>query len=219
MLELYNRVLSYESTVKSWRNNYNSTEWREASQLNKLLNNIPLNRSPRCECIEDLFFQLKRKNINQQIVNMENQNFKMQDVVIMLHGCTPVGKNSTDEQIIAMLKVSPAHIKFVKEKPSNWREICGLKEDSKGTKAKPKAKEAAKVDASKKNISLSGDNTEDEKAEESNEDEVDNSEREEELISMTNGALKTLLIERELELPKPANKENLVKAVIEAESK
>lgn len=42
-----------------------------------------------------------------------------------------VTEHSTDAEIIAMLKVSPASIKFLSEYPENWQEIVSGKKKTK----------------------------------------------------------------------------------------
>ena len=55
-------VLSYENTKSEWRGNHLSDEWQKANKLNIDLFGISLNKAQKCECIEDLFFALKRPN-------------------------------------------------------------------------------------------------------------------------------------------------------------
>ena len=67
MEERINKVLSYEKTKSEWRGNHLSIEWQEANKLNIELFGISLNKAQKCECIEDLFFALKRPNIVNKI--------------------------------------------------------------------------------------------------------------------------------------------------------
>lgn len=198
MEELINRVLKSESTKKVWRKDYNSNEFKEASAVNKLLNDIPLNRSPKCECLEDLFFQLKRINLKQTINTMKNKQFFLKDVVIMLHGCQPISNKSTDEQMISLLKLSPAHISKFENYPKNWKEICEI-EEKETEEETPEVEEPV--------------------IEEIEEETPEDNSRELELYSMKNGELKVILLKLVEELPKPAKKNDLIKAILEAENK
>ncbi len=126
------KVLSYEKTKSIWRGNSLSTEWIEANKLNITLFGISLNKAQKCECIEDLFFALKRPNITNKIIEkMEKQFHVKKGAVIMSFGVDTITEHSTDAQCISALKHNPVLIKFFDKVPENWEKIVGIKEDIK----------------------------------------------------------------------------------------
>ena len=126
------KVLSYEKTKSIWRGNHLSDEWQEANKLNITLFGISLNKAQKCECIEDLFFALKRPNITNKIIEiMEKQFHVKKGAVIMSFGVDTITEHSTDVQCISALKHNPALIKFFEKVPENWQKIVGLVEDVK----------------------------------------------------------------------------------------
>ena len=115
-----NKVLSYENTKQVWRSNPNSTEWIEANELNVLLFDIQLNKSAKCECIEDLFFALKRDNIINKITEkMEKEFFVKKGVLIQSFNHDAISEHSTDAECLEALKISPEIIKFFDKVP-DW---------------------------------------------------------------------------------------------------
>jgi hypothetical protein len=132
MEEEINKVLSYEKTKSIWRGNHLSTEWIEANKLNITLFGISLNKAQKCECIEDLFFALKRPNITNKIIEkMEKQFHVKKGAVIMSFGVDTITEHSTDKQCISALKHNPVLIKFFDKVPENWKKIVGIVEDVK----------------------------------------------------------------------------------------
>jgi hypothetical protein len=126
------KVLSYEKTKSIWRGNHLSYEWQEANKLNITLFGISLNKAQKCECIEDLFFALKRPNITNKITEkMEKQFHVKKGAVIMSFGVDTITEHSTDKQCISALKHNPVLIKFFEKVPENWQKIVGLVEDVK----------------------------------------------------------------------------------------
>ena len=127
-----NKVLSYEKTKSEWRGNHLSIEWQEANRLNIDLFGISLNKAQKCECIEDLFFALKRPNIVNKIKEkMENQFHVKKGSVVMSFGADTITEHSTDKQCISALKHNPTLIKFFEKVPENWQKLVGIKEDIK----------------------------------------------------------------------------------------
>lgn len=149
--QLIESVKASEATKNNWRNKHDSEEFRNASKLNKLIFDKPLNHAKKCECIEDLFFYLNRKNVKSQIMVKQKKVFVLMPgkiVTSFLHETISV--HSTDEQCIEALKASPGIIKFFKSYPENWREICNLpplEVESKETDSAPEIEEAHKVNA------------------------------------------------------------------------
>jgi len=132
MQEQIDKVLSYESTKSEWRGNSLSKEWNEANQLNISLFGISLNKAQKCECIEDLFFALKRPNIvNKIIEKMEKQFHVKKGSVVMSFNADTITEHSTDVQCISALKSNPNLIKFFDKVPENWQKIVGIVEDVK----------------------------------------------------------------------------------------
>lgn len=125
--QLIESVKASEATKSIWRNKHDSEEFRNASKLNKLIFDKPLNHAKKCECIEDLFFYLNRKNVKLQIMEKQKKVFVLMPgkiVTSFLHETISV--HSTDEQCIEALKASPGIIKFFKSYPENWKEVCEL---------------------------------------------------------------------------------------------
>lgn len=122
MENLIKEVLASESTKNQWRNKYDSIEFKNATKLNKLLFGIHLNQSVGCQCVEDLFFYIKRKN------NFMNK-FKLRKGLVVtsfLHAT--ITEHSSDAEFINALKVSPGAIKYFTEYPENWKDIVSGKE-------------------------------------------------------------------------------------------
>lgn len=127
-------VLLSERTKKIWRDDFNSTEYKQASELNKILFGIPLNQMKGCQCVDDLFALIKHKynneeNINLKIKQMENKFRLKKDVLIMSHQLgDPISNNNlTDEMAIRILKLSRKNIDRFEVYPSNWAELLGDK--------------------------------------------------------------------------------------------
>ncbi len=135
MEERINRVLSYEKTKSEWRGNHLSDEWQEANKLNIDLFGISLNKAQKCECIEDLFFALKRPNIVNKITEIMEKEFHVKKgSVVMSFGADTITEHSTDKQCISALKNNPMLIKYFEKVPENWQSIVGLVEDVKEVK-------------------------------------------------------------------------------------
>ena len=128
-------VLSYENTKSEWRGNHLSDEWQKANKLNIDLFGISLNKAQKCECIEDLFFALKRPNIVNKIIEIMEKEFHVKKgSVVMSFGADTITEHSTDKQCISALKHNPTLIKFFEKVPENWQSIVGLVEDVKEVK-------------------------------------------------------------------------------------
>ena len=127
-LERIKYVLSLEGTKKNWRKKHSSVEFQKASQLNRELFGMPLNKVAKCKCIEDMFFMLHRLNVEKlQTINKIKMNqFKLKKgKLITLHGMATAytEHNMTDEKAISLLKISKGHIKSFEEYPSNWESL------------------------------------------------------------------------------------------------
>ena len=122
-------VRGYESTKHIWRKNINSKEYKESSDLAKIIAGEGFNRSnPNCGCIDELFILLK--SFNEERINFKlkqmNGKFKLIDGKVIsfpkksLH---LTNANLTDELAIELLKAYPAHIVSFEVAPTNWREL------------------------------------------------------------------------------------------------
>lgn len=132
MEEKIQEVLSYEKTKQVWRSNTNSKEWIEANKLNFLLFGTHLNKSAKCECIEDLFFALKMDNITNKITKkMEKEFLVRKGVLIQSFNHDAISEHSSDEECINALNANPAIIKFFDKVPDWFKE---------GKKKKPSVK-------------------------------------------------------------------------------
>jgi hypothetical protein len=212
MKELIERVKKTEKTISTWRNNHLSKEWKEANEVNIFLAGIPLNRQRGCQCIEDLFFLIKRSNINQVIkIEMSRKFVLKPGKVVMLHGCTPITDKASDEQLIKLLKLSPAHLVNFVSYPENWEEICGVK-----PKTKPKAAAVEKERLAQEARAAEAEAKAEAKAEPKAEA---NSDRKNELLELKNDDLKNIILdEQKQELPDNKNKENLIDCILAFES-
>lgn len=116
-------VLSYEKTKQIWRSNPNSIEWIEANKLNLLLFGIGLNKSAKCECIEDLFFALKRDNIINKITQkMEKEFVVRKGVLIQSFNHDAISEHSTDQECINALNANRGIEKFFDKIPDWFKE-------------------------------------------------------------------------------------------------
>lgn len=132
MQEKIDKVLSYEKTKHIWRGNHTSQEWIEANELNYLLFGINLNRSLKCECIEDLFFALKRPNISNKITEkMEKEFLVKKGVLIQSFNHDAISEHSTDEQCINALRANAGIEKYFDKIPDWFKD---------GKKKKPSIK-------------------------------------------------------------------------------
>lgn len=221
--QLIESVKASEATKSNWRNKHDSEEFRNASKLNKLIFDKPLNHAKKCECIEDLFFYLNRKNVKSQIMEKQKKVFVLMPwkiVTSFLHETISV--HSTDEQCIEALKASPGIIKFFKSYPENWREICKLPPleiESKETDSAPEIEEAHTVNAEDLNENPGEDLNEGEKIEiPANEEEAqietDSAfEIPSNLESMKVAEIKTFLAEKEIDFDSNLKKDELIQFV------
>lgn len=145
MKELIESVKATEKTKSIWRSNPNSNEWQNANKLNRLLFGIPLNSSAKCECIEDLFFMLKRENVEQKIIiTMEKKFILKKGKLIQSSKFGHIGEQTSDEVMIKALTDSPALIKHFKSVPEDWKKICSVKEEKKTNSERPTSPEERK---------------------------------------------------------------------------
>jgi hypothetical protein len=124
MEELIQIVLSNQSTLKDWKNDFRSEEYTLASNLNFRLFGMHLNQIKGCECVDDLYRHLNNKHKINSIMAKENAQFVYTDKVTTLHGLKKViSKNSSEEDLKMLLRISPAHIVYFERYPENWEEI------------------------------------------------------------------------------------------------
>jgi len=122
------KVLENEPKKNIWRGDYLSEEWNLASELNKILFDIPLNQSRNCHCIEDLYFMLKNPKVIIKIKNKMEQLFKLRkDTVLTSFDFNTITENSSDAECIAALKKYPALIKHFSKYPENYLEMVNGK--------------------------------------------------------------------------------------------
>ena len=203
MIELIESVLKNQSTVDVWKNDFKSKEYEQAGELNKLLFGIPLNRTVGCQCVNDLYIYLNNKHKKQYLMNLENRQFLIkQNKLIQLHGLGKVlSSHSSEEDCIKLLKDNPSQIAHFERYPANWKEIVNGETEE--------AEEVEEVEET--------DEVENVETEKTQEEEEPNNNRKEELEAMTTKALKSLIIEKELEIPK-GNKGVLVQFILDAEA-
>ena len=128
MTTLLDIVKQSEKTKNIWREDYNSTEWKNANKLNILLYGMSLNQKPKCSCLEDLFFMLKSNNINQKFKDKMEQKFKIKKgkLVSSFKFGFHLSEQSNDEQIMEALRLDPNLIVYFDSYPENWKIVVGL---------------------------------------------------------------------------------------------
>jgi hypothetical protein len=132
LIEQIKLVKSFKATVSSWKNDFQSEEYKQASKLNKLLFDIPLNKVRNCDCVHDLFAYisgLDEQKIKQKQISMES-NFKLKNnAVIQVHGLSIIltNANITDEKALQLLDKYPGHIVSFEKYPTNWKSLIGKK--------------------------------------------------------------------------------------------
>jgi hypothetical protein len=128
MTTLLDIVKQSEKTKNIWREDYNSTEWKNANKLNILLYGISLNQKPKCSCLEDLFFMLKSNNINQKFKDKMEQKFKIKKgkLVSSFKFGFHLSEQSNDEQIMEALRLDPNLIVYFDSYPEDWKIVVGL---------------------------------------------------------------------------------------------
>jgi hypothetical protein len=151
--ELINRVVASKATKQSWRNKHDSIEWLEANAVNKSLFSDVFSRSKNCGCIDDFFYLLELKLNKQSITQIMEKEFVLKKGKLIMSFGAEVNENSTDEQMILLLKSNKKHADKFAKLPKNWEEIVDnysakkVKEVA-GTPSKvkkPRAKKADKV--------------------------------------------------------------------------
>lgn len=143
--ERIEKLLKDESTRHEWGNRFTSEEWKNATAVNKHIFGLHLNQSPGCECLDDLFKYVRHANNKHAIIMDKERNFRIKKgLVIKVHGCTPVGYESTEEQCIELLRSHPGHIVSFERYPSNWQEIVSG-ETPKAAKAAKKVEKVEEV--------------------------------------------------------------------------
>lgn len=130
--EQIKQVLKTKATLTEWKNNFDSPEYKQASELNKILFGIHLNRIKNCDCVNDLMnyiFHLSDSKINQLKLSMESKFKLKKGTLIMLHGIDMQisEANLTDEKAMMLLKKYPAHIYSFETYPENWKELISDK--------------------------------------------------------------------------------------------
>lgn len=207
MDELLKQVLDSESTKQIWRNDYSSLNWNNASKLNQILFNLPLNKQIGCYCIEDLFHMLNRPNINQKIKTIMSKQFKVKEgKLIQVIGHAHVSRHSSDELCISLLKRFPMHIENFESYPSDWKEIV---ENHVPRKAgEPIVEDVVEETESEE------DSNESDGDYETNEGVESHGGLHAELSELKNSELKAELKAGEREFPKNANKAKLIELVI-----
>jgi hypothetical protein len=124
MEELIQIVLSNQSTLKDWENDFRSEQWKAADNLHFQLFKSHLNQTKNCSCLTDFYNALNSKHKIDSIMAKENAQFVYKDKVTTLHGLSKViSKNSSEEDLKMLLRISPAHIVYFERYPENWEEI------------------------------------------------------------------------------------------------
>lgn len=159
LLNEIHTVLSYESSRSSWKNKFESKEFKAAAAIGEKVGS-PLNRSLNCGCIDDLFIVLKLiiKQNKKPLENMNKEQSKFRiknDGMIQCHGIEPItNDNLTDEKAVELLKKNKKHISNFDVYPKDWESMIseGTKKKAAPKKGKAKKeKEESTEDAPLKN--------------------------------------------------------------------
>lgn len=136
--ELIERVLSYEKSINSWRNNFNSIEYIEASAVNKHFFGKHLNQTRNCDCVKDMFNLVKHKLRKQSIIEIMEKQFviRKSSLIQSSHFQKPIDHTSSDEDCIKLLKLNPKLINKFEKYPANWEEVVLGKQTNKPVKEK-----------------------------------------------------------------------------------
>ncbi len=120
-------VKKLKASVSDWRNNFDSPEYKKASNLNRILFGMALNKRKNCDCVDDLFLMLGKydsEKIELKQKQMESKFKLKENVMIRLHGVDVITKdNLTDEKAIELLKKYPSHETSFESLPKNWKEL------------------------------------------------------------------------------------------------
>lgn len=145
MLEEIDKVLSYQKTLKMWRNNHTSTEWIESNALNRKLFGDSFSKSHNCGCVEDFFILLRLKR--EKVLKfgfMEKKFIIKKGKTIMSFDLGLINEHSTDEQCIELIRRNPSQISKFEKVPENWEEIVFAEKKVTAKKTrKPGAKKVA----------------------------------------------------------------------------
>lgn len=128
----------------------------------------------------------------------KERRFKLKKgLVVQVHQCTPVTSESPEEKLIDLLRKSPGHIVSFESYPENWKEIVNGEKVEEVTEQveETQSEEVAEEETEIEEVSLF--------------DEIDE--------KFKSAELKSLIIEKGLELPKDKKKSNLINFVIENE--
>lgn len=119
------KVLSYENTKQSWRNNFNSEEFKTVSRLNKSLFGIELNKSLNCNCVEDFFLMFKYYNQTNKLEKIMEKKFILRKgIMLQNHNFQhPITHLSSDEDCIKLLFINKNYSKHFEILPDNWEKI------------------------------------------------------------------------------------------------
>jgi hypothetical protein len=216
---LIDEVKKSESTKHIWRTKFDSLEFRNASKLNKLLFDKHLNQAKKCECIEDLFFYLNRKNLKSQIMeNLKKEFILFPGKIVCSHLHETISEHSTDKECIEALKASPGIKRFFKTLPENWEDIVGVeKEEIEAPQGNVENTHTVNADDLKENVGedlKEGEKIEIPANEEEGQIEADKAfEVPENIDSMKAADVKALLVSKEIDFDSSLNKAQLIQFV------
>ncbi len=125
METLIQSVLSNQSTLNEWKNDFNSEQWKQANELHFKLFKSHLNQTKNCGCLNDFYIALNSKHKIKNIMEKENRQFIIKSgALIMLHKeVKQFSEHSSEEDCIYLLSKYPAQIVNFERYPANWEEI------------------------------------------------------------------------------------------------
>ncbi len=125
MEELIQIVLSNQSTLRTWKNDFKSEEWKQANELHNKMFKSSLTQSKNCGCLTDFYLALNSKHKIKHIMAKENAQFKLKSgKLIQLHRYKKIlSEHSSDEDFIDLLSKFPDQIHSFEVYPDNWKEI------------------------------------------------------------------------------------------------
>ena len=204
MEELIQIVLSNQSTLRKWKNDFKSEEWKQANELHNKMFDSSLTQSKNCGCLTDFYYALNSKHKIKHIMSKENAQFALKsNQLITLHGLGKIlSEYSTEEEFKNLLRLYPNQIDKFERYPENWKEIVNAPNytgdvDPNQFKVEPFDKPVVN------RVILAGEGSLDP--------------RKSELEEMTSKELKAVISEMQLDIPK-GNKGALVQFILDAES-
>ena len=210
--QLIEEVLSNQSTVNKWKNDFKSPEWIAASNLNKQFFGMYLNQSVGCQCVKDLYLVINNREKKQRIMEKQTARFVLKPGLIMMHGeSKQFSQHSSEQDLMYLLSKHPDKIKKFERYPENWEEIVAEAYPAKTVEVKTTTESAPAINETTDST------TEDECCDNEHEEPCAECARKAELEAMKVKDLKALIVSKGLEIPQ-GQKADLIQFIIDSEA-